>query len=99
MKISHTIALIAALLLSLPAVDALANKRNGKRVDPRSYRSVKSGSKHKGKVRVRGGMVSRFKAWKQRNHRTRSRRPRSNTPRSTVKRRSTRTSRVWHKRS
>lgn len=94
----HILLFAAAMMLSLPA---WADKGSAGRLDPRKYRSHKSTSltKHKGKVRVRGGMVSRFKAWKQRNHRAKTRRSHGSIPRTTTKRRGSRTSRVWHKRS
>ena len=102
MTIKHTLLLTAALLLSLPAASALADKGSKNRSqNPLKYKSTRSTkASHKGKVRSRGGMASRVKAWQRRNWRTKKKRTKyGSIARRTVKRRGSRTTRVWHKRS
>lgn len=101
MNIKYTLLFAAALLLSLPAGSARANKGAGtRRQDPLTYKRAHNArrSKRKGKVRARGGMVSRVKAWQRRNANNKGT-ARSHVANRTVSRRGARTTRVWHKRS
>ncbi len=104
MRISHTLLFAAALLVGLPSMDALADKgsRSQRRYDPLKYKKTykAKSTRSKGKLRARGGMASRYKAWKRRNLRVKKVAPKQGSVTSrTVKRRGSRSTRVWKKRS
>ena len=100
MNSKTTLLLAAALLLSLPATSAWADKGSrNRRADTLKHRGSRS-DQRSGKVRARGGMLSRVKTWQRRNGQAGKRRARqghiSSRPARSGK---ARTARVLHGRS
>ena len=101
--------LVTVLLISLPAASARADggTRRTQRVDPLKHKQLREhnrrGSRNRGvstSVRSRRGMVAKVRSWQRKNWRAKKENNKyGSQARWTVKRRSARSSYVWHKRS